>query len=152
MLRNKLEAKINTLIAERLRDPYFLRKLLTRHQERLATAASSQPTAIDPDIVLQKLAALQDKKARIVDAFFDGMIDRARRDEALRDVERDISSYRALSAASSPESESKSGPLLAMDCLLRVIEPFTDRNSWAATTGVRYYGNCAGRFLFIDIT
>lgn len=120
----KLEARVNTLIGQKLQDSCFLANLLRRYQERLATAVSSQPVAVDSAVALQKLDALRDKKGRILDAFFERVIDRTRRDEALREVNREINSYDELLGSASAGSEPQ--PFPSLDSLLQVIEPFAD--------------------------
>jgi len=124
MLRDKLEPRINSLIGERLRDSSFLEQILQDYQKRLTGLCSVETVGVDSATVLQKLDALRDKKSRILDAFFEGVIDRSRRDEALRDVDREICSYDQLLGTSSTQSLLQ--PLPNMDALLRVIEPLAD--------------------------
>ncbi|MGA8678398.1 MAG: recombinase family protein [Candidatus Acidiferrales bacterium] len=124
MLRDKLEPRINTLIGERLQDSRFLERILQDYQERMTASSSVATAGIDSATVLQKLDALRDKKSRIVDAFLEGVIDRIRRDEALRDVEREMCSYDQLLGLSPTPSTIQSIPNL--DSVVRVIEPLAD--------------------------
>jgi hypothetical protein len=124
MLRDKLEPRINGLIGERLHDSSFLAQILQEYEERLTIPSSVETVGVDSATVQQKLDALQDKKSRILDAFFDGVIDRSRRDEALRDLEREICSYNQLFGTSPTPSPLQSLPNL--DSVVRVIEPIAD--------------------------
>jgi hypothetical protein len=71
---------------------------------------------------MRKLDDLQLKKGRVLDAFFEGVIDRTRRDEALRDVDNEIGSYNLLLGTSSAQPQL----LPSLDSMLRVIEPLAD--------------------------
>jgi hypothetical protein len=86
---------------------------LHRHRDRLK---------VDRAAVMRKLDDLQSKKGRILDAFFEGVIDRTRRDEALRDVENEIGSYNLLLGTSSAQPKL----LPSLDSMLRMIEPLAD--------------------------
>jgi DNA invertase Pin-like site-specific DNA recombinase len=124
MVRTKLESKINRLIGEKLQDSTFLSRVLEEYHQQLADAPSLDTPGVDRDAVRSKLDALRDKKSRILDAFFEGVIDRIQRDDALRDAERDIASYNQLLHTSSSPSQSHSLPNL--ESIVRVIEPLAD--------------------------
>jgi chromate transport protein ChrA len=124
MVRAKLESKINRLIGEKLQDSAFLSRVLEEYHHHLADSPSLETRGVDQDAVRQKLDALRDKKSRVVDAFFEGVIDRIQRDDALRDVERDMVSYNQLLDTSSSRPQSHSLPNL--ESIVRVIEPLAD--------------------------
>lgn len=124
MLRNKLEARINSLIGEKLQDSAFLAPVLQDYHDRLASPSSRESLGVDRSAVLEKVDALEVKKTRILDAFFEGVIDRTRRDEALRDVNREVGSYNELLYASSVRPRPRLLP--SLDSVMRVIEPLAD--------------------------
>ena len=88
MLRDKLEPRIDSLIGEKLQDSTFLVQVLRDYQERLASSSALESPGVDRAEVMRKLDDLRAKKGRVLDAFFEGVIDRTRRDEALRDVDK----------------------------------------------------------------
>jgi hypothetical protein len=90
----------------------------------LAASSSLRTTEADHDAVLQKLELLRNKKGRILNAFFEGVIDRIQRDEALGGVEREISAYDDLLGRSWAGYQPQ--PILNLDSLVRVIEPLAD--------------------------
>jgi DNA invertase Pin-like site-specific DNA recombinase len=124
MVRSKLESKINLLIGERLHDSNFLSHILTEYHQQLMGSPALETPGVDRGTVLQKLDALRDKKSRVLETFFEGVIDRTRRDEALRDVEREIVSYTRLLDTSSSLPQSHSLPNL--ESIVKVIEPLAD--------------------------
>jgi hypothetical protein len=124
MLRGKLETKLNLLIGEKLQDSAFLERILQDYHEALARSSSLETRGVDHATVVQKLETLRDKESRILEAFFEGVIDRTRRDAALRTVEREICSYKELLSLSTKQPQSQSVPDL--EALLRVIEPLAD--------------------------
>jgi DNA invertase Pin-like site-specific DNA recombinase len=124
MLRAKLEAKINTLIGEKLQDSTFLAKILRDYQGRLAGLSALESLEVDRTAVRHKLDELRAKKGRVLDTFFEGIIDRTRRDDALRDVDRELNSYNLLLGTKSPYSQPQ--PLPTLDSMQRVIEPLAD--------------------------
>jgi hypothetical protein len=122
MLRKKLEPKIDTLIGEQLQDSNFLAKVLRAYHQRLASLSSPESPGVDRVTILQKLDELRAKKDRVLETFFDGVIDRIRRDDALRKIEREIDSYNLLLGTPSLGPQ----PLIGLDAMLRVVEPLAD--------------------------
>jgi hypothetical protein len=78
----------------------------------------------DEAAVVRKLEDLRAKKERVIDAFFDGVIDRVQRNAKLQDVDREIDSYSGL-LCSSPERP-ETPPLLSLETMLQAIEPLAD--------------------------
>jgi DNA invertase Pin-like site-specific DNA recombinase len=124
MLRDKLEPRIDGMIGKTLQEPAFLAKVLRQYNDRLTNASSGESSEVDRAEVTRKLDDLRNKKGRILDTFFEGVIDRVQRDEALRNVDREMGSYNMLLGASSEPSEPR--PVPSLDCLLKTIEPFAD--------------------------
>jgi site-specific DNA recombinase len=124
MLRDKLEARINSLIGEKLQNPTFLATVLQDYQDRLATPSLQESPEVDRSAVIEKVDSLRLKKSRILEAFFEGVIDRTRRDEALRDVDREVDSYNELISA--PSARLQPQPVLSLASILRVVEPLAD--------------------------
>lgn len=124
MLRDKLEPRIDSLIGEKLQDSTFLAQVLRDYQERLASSSALESPGVDRAEVMRKLDDLRAKKGRVLDAFFEGVIDRARRDVELQDVDREIGSYDMLLGTSSAGSQPH--PLPSLETMLRVTEPLAD--------------------------
>ena len=124
MLRRKLEPKIDSLIGEKLQDSVFLARVLRDYADRLASCSQPEPPGLEKLTVVSKLDELRAKKGRVLDAFFDGVIDRAQRDWKLQEVDREIGSYNALLGTSSDCTEPP--PFPNLDTMLQVIEPLAD--------------------------
>ncbi len=86
MRREVLEPKLDSLFAERLTDRGFLRELVGEYERR----ARSGSGAASLTRIQSELLALQGKKQRILDAFFDGVISIAERSARLAAIERDV--------------------------------------------------------------
>jgi DNA invertase Pin-like site-specific DNA recombinase len=92
MRRERLEECIDTLISDRLTDGRFLKQLATAYTDRdLASGAKPELARIE-----RELAQLKEKKQRVLDAFFENLIDRSERDVRLRSLEKDVSLYETL--------------------------------------------------------
>lgn len=124
MLRRKLEPKIDNLIGEKLQDSAFMAKVLKDYGDRLVSCSRRESPTVDEAAVVRKLEDLRAKKERVIDAFFDGVIDRVQRNAKLQDVDREIDSYSGL-LCSSPERP-ETPPLLSLETMLQAIEPLAD--------------------------
>jgi len=122
MLRRKLEPKTDSLIGEKLQDSNFLAKILRDYEDRLVTASQRESPSIDQPAVMRKLDDLREKRDRVLDAYFEGVIDRAQRDQKLQNTDREINSYTALLSTPPPQPP----PVPSLDAMLRVIEPLAD--------------------------
>lgn len=119
MLRTKLEAKINCLLGERLREKSFLVQILNDYQKLLDESVNRAP--IDQVAISAKLTDLIMKKERILDAFFEGVLDTLERDRRLTQLQNEVDSYeRLLIEARKPD------PRLTLSDLAQVLEPFSE--------------------------
>jgi site-specific DNA recombinase len=119
MLRKKLEPKIDYLLGERLREPGFLERVLKSYNEM--HSAPSAPLNAERAGLGAKLAALKDRKNRILETFFEGVIDKSQRDSRLSEVNREAESYEQLLI----DAVNPGLPLVAED-LSKCLEPFAE--------------------------
>ena len=119
MLRKKLEPKIDRLLGRKLVNPDFLYGLVERYNKRLEETAPTPDTLV----MSRKLEQLQGKKERVLEAFFEGIIDRAERDRRVQDVERELSVYKQLLLDS---GGAEGQPALDLDLVSALIEPFVE--------------------------
>lgn len=122
MLRKKLEPKIDMLLSDRLLDPTFLEMLLDAYNESLQPE-KAHPT-VDQGAINAKLAALRNKRERVLDAFFEGVIDKGERDRRAGNVEKDIEAYQAILLESAKPPVQKRE--LDLEGVLSVVEPFAE--------------------------
>lgn len=89
MRREPLEKCIDTLISDRLTDRRFLKQIATACSNR------ESPNGAKPELALfeDKLAQLKEKKQRVMDAYFEDLIDRSERDSRLEALETDGALY-----------------------------------------------------------
>jgi hypothetical protein len=82
MSRHILEPKIDAVLAERLADPRFLAEAIHAHLEQLDHSAGVDNTQALTD----RLQKLELREKRILEAFFDGNIDRFEKQNELRKI------------------------------------------------------------------
>jgi hypothetical protein len=129
MLREKLEPKIDSLISGKLQEPAFLEQLLQGYRESILRATTLDPTAaIDRTQIRQKLDSLNAKRNRILDTFYEGIIDAEQRDADLGGVQREIISFQHLLDFSPKDNKQ---PLLELSSVLQFLEPF---RNWGCLT------------------
>ncbi len=89
MRRERLEECLNILISDQLTDRRFLKKLASAYSNRgSSNGARPERTRIDHEIT-----ALKEKTQRVLDAYFENLIDRTERDRRLQALEADAALY-----------------------------------------------------------
>jgi len=94
MLRKKLEPKIDLLFAEKLREPEFLSQIVEEFNAGIGNSVTAAVT--EQTVINQRLANLEAKRRRILEAFFDGAIDKPERDARVANIDSEISSFRQI--------------------------------------------------------
>ncbi len=92
MRRERLEQCIDTLISDRLTDRSFLSQLATAYASR----DSSNGAKLELARIESEFVQLKEKKQRVLDAYFENLIDRSERDRRLLSLEADGGLYRNL--------------------------------------------------------
>ena len=120
MLRKKLEPKIDHVLTNMLCQKDFLGRIVNGHNQ-----TSQSPVAeVDRAALTAKIHALRQKKQRVLDTFFDGMISKQERDCRVGEVEKEILAYERL-LLHSVDGQKRTGGL-DLDAVLAVVEPFAD--------------------------
>jgi DNA invertase Pin-like site-specific DNA recombinase len=114
MRREKLEAKLDGIFSTRLTDRRFLKAIVEQFEERASGKGSEKKVAR----LQAQLGKLEEKRARILDGFFDGKIVREERDSRLELVDRD----RAIVVGTLQE-ELPTHPGIAVDQLVTLFRP-----------------------------
>src|SRR5439155_21521405 len=122
MLRKKLEPKIDYVLSGTLCDQDFLERVIAEYNEELRRQAPAAP--LDQSALAARIKTLQEKKRRILDTFFDGMITKSERDQRVEEVEQEISVYHRL--AQQFASEPQRPELLDVDAVLALTQPFAE--------------------------
>jgi DNA invertase Pin-like site-specific DNA recombinase len=122
MLRSKLEGKLDHLLGQKLTERDFLLRVVEEYNEQLQ--GSQLASTVDERAVGAKLSALGEKKQRVLETFFEGMIDKEERDRRVTEIDRDISAYQQLMMEST--SAPAQPPALDEESVLAAIEPFTE--------------------------
>lgn len=122
MLRSKLEGKLDHLLGQKLTEREFLLRVVEEYNEQVQ--GSQLASTVDERAVTAKLSALADKKQRVLETFFEGMIDKEERDQRVGEIERDVSAYLQLLTEST--SAPAQPPTLDEESVLAAIEPFME--------------------------
>ena len=92
MIRHRLEEAIDGVVSDRLPNRDFL--------ERIADAYESQSTTttarVDSRTIQQELERIEEKRRRVLEAYFESHIDREERERLLSGIERDKKRYQDL--------------------------------------------------------
>jgi hypothetical protein len=122
MLRWKLEPKIDHVLSDMLCRKEFLESIVNAHNEetRQDTKAADQVT------LNAQIASLKEKRRRVLDTFYEGLINKQERNARVEELEKEIAAYQKilLGSASSAEKERD----LSVNDLLAIVEPFAE---WA---------------------
>jgi len=100
MLRKKLEPKIDFLLGEKLCEPEFLSRVVEEFNAGIQNSVSTAAT--ERTVVSKKLANLEAKRQRILEAFFDGAIDKQERDSRIAHLDMELSAFRRILLDSTP--------------------------------------------------
>ena len=94
MLRKKLEPKIDFLLGEKLREPEFLSRVVDEFNARTQNTATT--AAAERSVIEKRLAALEARRQRILEAFFDGAIDKSERDSRIAQLDAEVSAFEKI--------------------------------------------------------
>jgi DNA invertase Pin-like site-specific DNA recombinase len=119
MLRKKLEPKLDILIGEKLRDSDFLQRVVDDYSE--IQDVKSTPKAKPEQGLAEKLGALIEKRHRVLEAFFEGVITKEERDRNIADIDREKITFQSLLVESVPRAVHHS-----MDEILMALEPLAE--------------------------
>lgn len=93
-----IEPKIEELLSVRLQDEHFLAEIAERYLE---PQSAEIPIGVsDATAIQRQIENLSAKRNRILEAFFDGIIDRWQRDEQLGKVDAELKAYKSMAAPS----------------------------------------------------
>jgi DNA invertase Pin-like site-specific DNA recombinase len=94
MLRKKLEPRIDFLLSMKLREPEFLSRVVDEFNSSAQNAIST--AAAERAVIDKKLATLEAKRQRILEAFFDGTIDKPERESRIAEVDAEVSAFNKI--------------------------------------------------------
>ncbi len=121
MLRSKLEGKIDELLGRKVLEPEFLERLADDYNDQIVQSRTAALAKADERTLTTKLGALEEKRKRVLDGFFEGVIDGQERNRRLETIEHDRDAYqRMLMEAVLIPSE------LTGDDLEQVFEPLAE--------------------------
>lgn len=121
MLRVKLEEKIDHLLGNKVRQPDFLKRLAEDYNEQIVLSAAARPGNPDRRAVNARLNGLKEKRNRVLEAFYDGVIDKQQRDLKIAAIDREVDAYSRIlmETVESPEEQSA-------EALEEIFEPLAE--------------------------
>ncbi len=122
MLRYKLEPKIDELLGKRLCDPEFLNHAVEAYNQ--LSEGTHQPANVNQATLRQKVETLRERRQRILEAFFDGVIRKEDRDRRFEEIDRELSVYEKLLMESAVVPQQR--PVLDVKAVLAIIEPLAE--------------------------
>jgi hypothetical protein len=118
----KIEPKIDELLSVRLQTRELLESIAEMY---LLNSTSSPPSAaaeVDREQVERELGTLRAKRQRILETFFDGLINRTERDQRLANIESEIASFESLKADHPVTQQSA----VSLETLVELLSVFTE--------------------------
>src|SRR6185369_8475015 len=112
--RERLEPHINNILANRLTSPSFLKRNV------LPSLRKQDGTAADVERARRQLTALDGKRQRVLDAYFDNVIDAAERDARVASIERERRAFEVIVNAARPRTD------LSLEILVSTFAPFVE--------------------------
>jgi hypothetical protein len=106
MLREKLEPKIDIMLGQKLGDADFLGRVVDEYNQSLVAGPTISANA--ERVLGAKLEALQNKRSRILEAFFDGVTSKDERDRRIEEIEREMASFQCLALKPVPQNAPRS--------------------------------------------
>jgi DNA invertase Pin-like site-specific DNA recombinase len=117
----KIEPKIDELLCVRLQDGKLLENIAEEYLLKSTSNSSSAVAEVDKKQVEIELETLQAKRQRILETFFDGLINRAERDQGLAKIESEIASFTSLKTSESVPQQSG----ISLETLIELVSVFT---------------------------
>ena len=121
-----IEPKIEELLSVHLQDDGFLGRIAKAYLEQ---QSQEMPIGVSDATAIQRhIESFTAKRGRILEAFFDGTIDRRQRDEELARVDAELKAYQGIEATSTVAGPSVSAGDLS-DLFSAFVEmPFLQRD------------------------
>jgi DNA invertase Pin-like site-specific DNA recombinase len=118
MLRTKLEPKLNFLIGDKLCEPDFLERVVETYNESLL---KDSPSSQGPQVLTAKINQLQEKRSRVLDSFFEGLISKDECGPRIDAIDHDLDVFRNLLADSAQKQLPRS-----TDQIRAALEPLAE--------------------------
>lgn len=119
MRRKKLEPKLDILIGEKLREPEFIQRVVEEYNE--IQEAKSAPVAKSEQALRLKLDALTQKRQRVLEAFFEGVVTKEERDFKIAEIDRERNTFQSLLIEPVPQTGQRSADEIQM-----ALEPLVE--------------------------
>jgi hypothetical protein len=92
MIRQRLEDAIDEVVSDRLPNRDFLERIADAH----ASQSTNTTAQVDSRTIQHELERLEEKRRRVLEAYFENHIDREERERLLSGVEKDKKRYQSL--------------------------------------------------------
>lgn len=106
MLRKKLEPKLDMLLGRKLREPEFLRIAVDRYNEQQGLNSDS-PIKNERGLAV-KLEGLAARRQRVLETFFEGVINKDERDRKIGEIDRETKVFQGLLMEAVPQEKPRS--------------------------------------------
>ena len=121
----KIEPKVEELFSVRLQDREFLESVASEYLLNSAPAPAQGSEQVNTEQIKLQLEGLQAKRQRILETFYDGLINRTERDQRLSKIEAEIASYQSLK----PNGQAPKPPDVSFEMLVELLSVFVNWTS-----------------------
>ena len=120
MAREKLETKLDSMFADSLTSPSFLRQCV----ETMRSRYERNDSAARIQRLTQEIGALRQKRNRVIDGFVEGVIEREERDRRLAAIDQEIHFASEIILRETPE------PAVNGRTLIEAFAPLMEWEHW----------------------
>lgn len=118
----KIEPKVEELLSNRLQDSQFLESVARQYLQNCPNTAAEDLAAVDLQQVEAQMQVLSKKRQRVLETYYDGVINRLERDQRVSRIEAEIRSYQTLKT----NGPATKPPVISLDMLLELLSVFAD--------------------------
>ncbi len=122
MLRYKLEPKVDELFGKKLRDREFLSRVVETYNS--LSEQTQHAIGVDQATLKSKLESLRERRQRILEAFFDGVIRKENRDRRFEEIDRELLLYGQL--LMEPANVPQQPTVLDLEAVSAIVDPFAE--------------------------
>jgi len=119
----KIEPKIDELLSARLQDRSLLESVAEEYLLNPAPSESAPVDEVDKEQVAKELEMLQAKRQRVLETYFDGLINRIERNQRLAKIDAEIASFHSFKASDPVVEDADVG----LETLVELVSVF---NEW----------------------
>ncbi len=116
----KIEPKVEELVSVRLQDRQFLESIAKHYLLDNSENSLQVKSQVDAEKIEAQLHSLSEKRQRVLETYFDGLINRLERDQKIEKIEAEIKTYESLKE----NGHATKSKAMSLDILVELLSVF----------------------------